>query len=120
MRHHDKRSKLGREKNVRNALMKSLMIALIRESRISTTEAKARALRPYAEKFITLAKNGGGSLASRRIIASRLTNRWEEAKKLVEEIAPKFKDRNGGYTRIIKLPRRASDGAKVAIIEFVD
>lgn len=116
MRHHNANRKFGREKNQRSALIKALMYALIKEGRIQTTEAKAKEIRPIVEKLVTRAKTG--TLASRRLIAERLGNR-EKAQKLMKDIAPKYKDRNGGYTRIVKLPQRKSDGAKRAIIEFV-
>lgn len=117
MRHHNKNRKFGRKKNVRAALMKGLALSLINHGRIKTTEAKAKELRPFIEKLVTRAKSS--DLASRRITISRLMNRAPETKKLFEEIAPKFKDVSGGYTRILKLPPRISDGAKMALIEFV-
>lgn len=117
MRHHNKNRKFGRTKNVRAALMKGLALSLIKSSRIKTTEAKAKELRPFIEKLVTRAKSG--ALADRRVIVSRLMNRAPETKILMEEIAPKFKEVNGGYTRIMKLPPRKSDGAKMALIEFV-
>lgn len=117
MRHHDKNRKFGRKRNVRNALMKSLALSLINHGRIVTTEAKAKELRPMIEKMVTRAKEG--DLSSRRILRSRLMNRARETKILVDEIAPKFKDTKGGYTRILKMPPRVSDGARMALIEFV-
>ncbi len=97
--------------------MKSLALSLIVHGRIKTTEAKAKELRPFIEKLVTKAK--AGDLASRRVVISRLMNRAPETKKLFEEVAPKFKDVTGGYTRVLKLPPRVSDGAKMALIEFV-
>lgn len=97
--------------------MKGLALSLINHGRIKTTEAKAKELRPFIEKLLTKAKVG--DLASRRVVISRLMNRAPEVKKLFEEIAPKFKEVSGGYTRVLKLPPRLSDGAKMAIIEFV-
>lgn len=117
MKHHNKNRKFGRKRNVRNALMKSLALSLITHERITTTQAKAKELRPYIEKMVTLASQD--TLASRRTLTARLMNRYPETKKMIEEIAPKYKDRQGGYTRIMKLPRRKSDGAEMAIIEFV-
>lgn len=102
---------------VRNALLKSLALSLIIHGRIQTTEAKAKELRPFIEKLVTRAKSA--DLASRRVIISRLMNRAPETKILIEEVAPKFKDVAGGYTRIMKLPPRKSDGALMALIEFV-
>jgi large subunit ribosomal protein L17 len=117
MRHHNNVRKFGRNKNQRNALLKGLMLSLIAHGKIETTEAKAKELRPLIEKFITKAKVG--TLASKRIIISRLYNKTAEANKLINEIASKYKDRTGGYTRISKLPRREGDASKMAIIEFV-
>jgi large subunit ribosomal protein L17 len=116
MRHHSSTKKFGREKNQRNALMASLAKNLIRDNRIETTLAKAKALRPIVEKMVTKAKNN--TLASRRLVLSRLNNSIE-VDNLFDNIAPKYKTRNGGYTRIIKLPRRDLDGADMALIEFV-
>jgi large subunit ribosomal protein L17 len=97
--------------------MKSLAISLIRHEKIKTTEAKAKELRPMIEKLVTKALEG--TLASRNTIRARLMNQNSETKKLVDVIAPEYKGRNGGYTRITKLPQRLSDGAKMAVIEFV-
>lgn len=93
------------------------MLSLIKHGKIETTEAKAKELRPTIEKMIT--KANMGTLASRRIVISRLYNLTSEANKLINEIAPKYKDGKGGYTRITKLPRRAGDASKMAIIEFI-
>lgn len=116
MRHHDTKRKFGRERDVRKALMKSLASALIERGKIKTTEAKAKELRPYVEKLVTRAKND--SLASKRILESR-TGSPRLVKLLTDSIAPKYKDRSGGYTRIVKLAPRMSDASKMAIIEFV-
>ncbi len=117
MRHHNSVRKFGRTSNQRRALLKSLALALINHGRIETTEAKAKELRPYVEKLVTKAKDN--TVASKRLIVSRLMNRKEESKKLFDEIAPKYKDQKGGYTRIMKLPQRQGDAAKMALIEFV-
>lgn len=117
MRHHNNKRKFGREKNQRVALSKSLILNLIIREKIKTTEPKARELRPAIEKLVTKAKKD--NLANRKIILSRLHNRKTEVKKLFERIAPKYADKNGGYTRILKLGARKSDGAEMAIIEFV-
>ena len=117
MRHHSTKRKFGREKNQRNALISSLALNLIVRGKIKTTEPKAKELRPFIEKLVTKAKMG--DMASRRIVISRLSNRRTEVKKLFETIAPKYKDKKGGYTRVIKLGARKSDGAKMAVIEFV-
>jgi large subunit ribosomal protein L17 len=117
MRHHSNVKKFGREKNQRHALMRSLARNLIRDNKINTTLAKAKALRPMVEKLVTKAKTD--TVASRRLIISRIHSP-SETKKLFETIAPKFQSRAGGYTRITKLPRRDLDGAEMAMIEFVE
>ena len=117
MRHHNSIRKFGRNKNQRNALMKGLILALIAHGRIETTEAKAKELRPAIEKLIT--KANVGTLASRRLVMARLYGLTAEANKLIDTIAPNYKGRAGGYTRITKLPRRAGDASKMAVIEFV-
>ena len=117
MRHHNTKRKFGRVKNQRNALVNSLALNLIVREKIKTTEAKAKELRPFVEKLITHAKKG--DMATRRVVIAKLSNRSKEVKKLFDTIAPKYADKKGGYTRIIKLGVRKSDGAKMAIIEFV-
>jgi ribosomal protein L17 len=116
MRHHSVTRKFGLEKDQRNALMRSLARNLINESRIRTTLPKAKELRPYVEKLVTKAKSG--TLASRRLLISKIGGE-KEVKNLVEKIAPKYKDRKGGYLRIIKISRRELDAAPMAMIEFV-
>lgn len=96
--------------------MRSLARSLVIHERIETTEAKAKALRPFIEKLITRGKND--SLASTRLLVARL-NGEREALKLIKEISPRYKDRDGGYTRITKIPASRDDGAKMAIIELV-
>ena len=115
MRHHNARRKFGRETNQRRALMRSLVINLIKTEKMKTTEAKAKELRPFVEKLVTKAKIG--DLSKRRLVASVIG--ILSTKKLFDKIAPKYKDRNGGYTRITKMPRRKSDGSKISVIEFV-
>lgn len=117
MRHGDKNKKMGRDRKGRTALKRSLLSSLFIRERIKTTEAKAKAIRPIAEKLVTVAKKG--TLASRRSIASTLMNDIVLTDKMMKEIAKRFEERNGGYTRIIKLPPRKSDGSKMAIIELV-
>lgn len=117
MKHHKAIRKFGRKRNVRNALVRSLAISLVRHGRIQTTEAKAKELRPYIESLVTKAKVD--TVANRRLVASRLINQADETKKLFAEIAPKYKETQGGYTRITKLGARLSDAAPMAIIEFV-
>ena len=92
-----------------------MAVSLIRDTKIKTTETKAKVLRPIVEKLVTKAK--AGDLASKRLIVSKVGS--VSAKILVETIAPKYKDRNGGYLRIIKLNDRKNDGAKIVQIEFV-
>jgi len=117
MRHGNNKRKFGRDKNQRKALLSSLALNLIVRERIKTTEPKAKELRPFIEKLVTRAKRG--DLATRRLIIAKLSNRSHEVKKLFEIIAPKYIDKKGGYTRILKLGARKSDSAKMAIIEFV-
>jgi len=117
MRHGNNKRKFGRVRKVRKALINSLALNLIVRGKIKTTEAKAKELRPFVEKLITQAK--GGTSATRRLIISKLSGRRPEVKKIFDVIAPKYKDRQGGYTRVLKLGARKSDGAKMAIIEFV-
>ncbi|MEA1929393.1 MAG: 50S ribosomal protein L17 [Patescibacteria group bacterium] len=116
MRHHDQNRKFGRKAGQRTALMRSLAEALITHGRIQTTEAKAKSLRPFVERLVTKAKPG--TLSARRLVISELGTP-ARAKKLVDEIAPKYVERAGGYTRIVKLPPRKSDSSKMAVIEFV-
>jgi large subunit ribosomal protein L17 len=116
MRHHNKNKKFGRDKNQRQALIRSLATSLIRDTKITTTEAKAKALRPYVEKLVTQAKNA--NLSDKRLLISKIHSEIA-SKTLIETLAVKYLDRKGGYTRIIKLQPRLSDGAKMAVIEFV-
>ena len=115
MIHSQKTKKLGRKRNVRNALLKTMAVSLIRDGKICTTETKAKVLRPIVEKLVTKAKKG--DLATKRFINTKIGE--SSTKKLTETIAPKYKDRNGGYLRITKLNDRKNDGAKLAQIEFV-
>ncbi len=115
MRHHNSNRKLGRKSGPRRALLASLAYSLASKRKIKTTEAKAKELRPYMEKLVTLGKKD--TLASRRLLVSRVGQ--ETAKRIAKDIAPEYKNRAGGYTRITKMVPRMSDGAKMAIIEFV-
>lgn len=117
MKHHKSFRKFGREKNERVSFLRGLVINLIRHGKMETTEARAKEVRPFVEKLVTIAKED--SLANRRLVMSRILNQEIETGKLFKELAPKYKDVKGGYTRIIKLPYRISDGAAKAIIEFV-
>ena len=116
MRHRKKGRKFGRVRKVRVALMRSLLRSLILKEKIRTTEAKAREVRPKVERLVSKAKESG--VAARRDILAILPDR-PSAKKLQTVLAPKYLDRKGGYTRIIKLGARPSDRAQMALIEFV-
>ena len=115
MRHHNSNRKFGRERNQRRALLKSLAYSLALKGKIKTTEPKAKSLRPYMEKLVTLGKKQ--TLASRRILESRVGAR--AARKITGELSVTYKDRTGGYTRITKIGPRTSDASPMAIIEFV-
>jgi len=117
MRHQRNSTKLGRTSKHKEALVANLISSLIEHSRIKTTLAKAKAIRPAAEKLVTLAKSG--TLHDRRTAVARIHNQ-DAVKKLFTEIAPRFKDRQGGYTRILKLGHRTTDAAKIALIEWVE
>jgi len=117
MKHHKSIRKFGRDKNQRVALIRSLAISLIEHGKITTTEAKAKELRPFVEKLIT--KGLDETLASKKLIVARLGNNKNISKKLVDELSPRYKKRSGGYTRIVKLSPRHGDNSKMAIIEFV-
>ena len=115
MRNHNVNRKFGREKNQRVALLRSLAYSLVLEGKIKTTEPKAKELRPYTEKLVTLGKRQ--TLASRRILESRVGAR--AAKKIATELSAAYKTRAGGYTRITKMTPRLADGSPMAIIKFV-
>lgn len=117
MRHRKQTAKLGRTGTHRNAMLANLVCSLIKHKRIKTTLAKARAARSVAEKMVTLGKTG--TIHARRLAAARL-HQEDAVKILFAEIAPSHKDRNGGYTRIIKMLRRQGDAAEEAILEWVD
>ena len=117
MRHRVGGRKLQRTASHRAALFRNQSAALIKHEQITTTLAKAKELRPYVEKLVTLAKKGG--LSNRRLAHSRLMDDTQ-LKKLFDVIGPRYAERAGGYTRIIKAGIRASDAAPMAIIEFVD
>ena len=117
MRHQKKTVKLGLTAAHRKALLANQVCSLIEHQRIKTTLAKAKAVRPLAEKMVTLGKKG--SLHARRTALATL-RQADMVKKLFEEIAPRAADRKGGYTRIVKLGARKSDSAPVAFIEWVD
>src|SRR4029453_6017794 len=141
MRHLKRTAKLGRQFEHRNAMLANLVCSLIKHRRVTTTLAKAKAARPVAEKMVTLGK--GGTLHDRRLASARLRQQarspfkgtpkkkggpprlaWRNDQDVVhllfDEIAPVFKERNGGYTRIIRLEQRRGDSAQRAILEWVD
>ena len=117
MRHRVGGRKLGRTSSHRNAMFRNMAAALIKHEQITTTLPKAKELRPYVEKLITLAKKG--QLSHRRLAHARLLDDTQLTK-LFDVIAKRYADRNGGYTRVIKAGLRASDAAPMAIIELVD
>lgn len=116
MQHGRKNHKLGRETKQRKALMRDLALALIEKGRINTTQSKAKSLKVEIEKLIT--KGKAKNLAATRLLVSRLGAKC--ATKLTTELADRFAGRHGGYTRIINLPPRQSDGARMALIELVE
>ena len=135
MRHLKRTAKLGRTFEHRNAMLSNLVCSLIKHKRVTTTLAKAKAARPVAEKIVTLGKRG--TLHARRLAAARLhasgptvalskaeKKKWRAQEDVVrilfEDIAPAFKERSGGYTRIVKLEQRPGDSAQKAILEWVD
>jgi large subunit ribosomal protein L17 len=135
MRHLKRTAKLGRTSTHRNAMLANMVCSLIKHKRVTTTLGKAKAARSVAEKIVTLGKRG--TLQSRRLVAARLHTRGpavqltkDERRKwrqeddvlriLFDDIAPAFKERNGGYTRIVKLEQRPGDAAAKAILEWVD
>ena len=117
MRHHRAGKKLGRDSAHRKALYANLAGSLIKHGRIKTTEAKAKAVKPFAEQMITLGKRG--DLAARRQAIARLRSQ-DVVHVLFAEVAPRFAERPGGYTRIVKLGPRAGDAAEMVYLELVD
>ena len=117
MRHRVGGRKLGRTSSHRIAMFRNMAAALIKHEQITTTLPKAKELRPYVEKLITLAKKGG--LSNRRLAQSRLMDD-AQLTKLFDVIAPRYAKRDGGYTRVVKAGIRKNDAAPIAIIEFVD
>lgn len=130
MRHRVKTKRLGRDSGHRKALRMNLATQLFEKGRIKTTRTKADYVRGFAERLITLAKRGlakaedsgneAAAVHARRIVASRLNNNRVIVQKLFDEIAPVFKDRPGGYTRIYKLGTRKGDNADMALLELVE
>jgi large subunit ribosomal protein L17 len=117
MRHQKNTRKLGRTSQHRDLMLANLVASLIIHKRVKTTLAKAKAARPLAEKLVTLGK--GGTLHDRRLAVAKIGQK-DAVATLFKSIAPSFKDRHGGYTRIIKLGPRNSDSAPVALLEWVD
>jgi large subunit ribosomal protein L17 len=115
MRHLNSGRKLNRNASHRKALFRNLVLSLVRHGRIVTTDAKAKELRRFADKMVTLGKQG--DLAARRMAFAFMQSR-DAVKKLFDEIAPQFKERPGGYTRVIKFERRRGDAAEMSVIEF--
>lgn len=130
MRHRVKGKKLNRDSGHRKALRKNLTLALLEHERIETTEAKAKFVRGNVERMITIAKRGlkkadekgdpAVAVHARRIAASRLGNDRVIVKKLFDELAPRYAEREGGYTRIYKLGPRKGDAAPMVLLELVD
>jgi large subunit ribosomal protein L17 len=117
VRHHQSGKKLGRDSAHRKALYANLAGALIEHGRIKTTVTKAKAVKPLAEQMITLGRRG--DLAARRQAVAELRSQ-DVVKKLFDEISPRFADRPGGYTRIVKIGQRQGDAAEMAYLELVD
>ena len=120
MRHLVKGRKLNRTSSHRKSLMSNMSCSLVKHKRIITTEPKAKELRSFIERLITYAKKG--DVHGRRLIVRKIKGKLKKeiSNLLIHEIAPNYKDRNGGYTRIIKLNNRKNDNARMSLIEFVD
>lgn len=118
MRHHNNQRKFGLERKVRRNFLRSLVRALVIHGRIETTLPRAKEIRPLVEKMVTHAKSGN-DLHAIRTLAAEMGGQIDVARMMIKDIAPKYKDRKGGYLRIIKLPNRLSDGSEMGIIEFV-
>ncbi len=117
MRHLNQGRKLNHTSAHRKALFRNLVLALVKHERIKTTDAKAKELRRYADRMVTLGKRG--DLAARRLAFAFMQSR-DAVKRLFDEIAPRFKERNGGYTRVVKFGFRRGDAAPLSIVEFSD
>jgi large subunit ribosomal protein L17 len=118
MRHKKKTIKLGRSQSHRDSLLANQVISLIEHSRIKTTLAKARAVRPFAEKMVTIGRKN--TLHARRLALSYLHHNQSAVKSLFEKVVPRTGTRQGGYTRIVKLGNRHSDASEMAYLEWVD
>ena len=115
MLHRNKNKQLGKTRNQRNALLRNLVVSLIRYEKITTTEVKAKVLKSFVEKLIT--RGLEGTIHAQRIIASKVGGKT--AAKIIKEISPKYKSRKGGYTRVVKIRQRLSDGSRMAQIELI-
>ena len=119
MRHGRKRGrKLGRTQSHRKAMLRNMVTSFFEHEQVETTDAKARELRSLAERLVTLGKRGANDLAARRRVA-RIVRDRKVATKLFTEIAPRYADRPGGYTRILKVGKRLGDAASLSILQFV-
>ena len=120
MRHHKRGRKFNRTASHRKAMMSNLASELIIHKRIQTTDAKGKELRGFVERLVSYAKKGG--IHGRRLIQKKIqgTRAKQIANILIHDIAPTYEDRNGGYTRLIKLKNRKNDNASISLIEFVD
>lgn len=128
-RHRIRHKRLGVDSGHSKSILRNLICSLVEHERIITTEAKARVLRPAAERMITLAKRGisrensgesGARVHAYRLLMSRLAHNRPAVETIVGNLAPRFEDRDGGYTRMIKLGHRKIDSARMAVVEFVD
>jgi len=117
MRHLNQGRKLNRTSAHRKALFRNLVLALVKHERIKTTDAKAKELRRYADRMVTLGKRG--DLAARRLAFAFMQSR-DAVKRLFDDIAPRFKERKGGYTRVVKFGFRRGDAAPLSVVEFSD
>jgi large subunit ribosomal protein L17 len=117
MRHLNQGRKLNRTSAHRKALFRNLVLALVKHERIKTTDAKAKELRRYADRMVTLGKRG--DVAARRLAFAFMHSR-DAVKRLFDDIAPRFNDRKGGYTRVVKFGFRRGDAAPLSIVEFSD
>ena len=120
MRHHNKNRKFGRETTVRRVFIRSLVRSLVMHGRITTTEPRAKELRPIMEKMITRARRAGdNTVPVIRTLTADMGGQTDVAMKIIKDRAPRYQSRAGGYTRVLKLPNRLSDGSSMALIEFV-
>ncbi|MCG8469173.1 MAG: 50S ribosomal protein L17 [Gemmatimonadetes bacterium] len=117
MRHRKKGRELSRTHSHKKAMLRNMATSLILHERIRTTDAKAKELRPFAERLITLAKRG--DLHSRRLAGRQIADA-EALEKLFEQLGPRFQERPGGYTRVLKLGARKGDGAELSLIELTE